>query len=228
MDAMTQLSTAATANAMVRLGIPATTAPFGLRSLAPHFVAEGPAVPITHLGSVDVLLEAIGEAPVGSVLVIDNGGRRDESCVGDLLTLEAQRAGLAGIVIWGLHRDTTELLDIGLPVFSLGSHPRGPIRVPPGGPAMYAAVVDGIVVRPGDGVVADADGVVFVPRDSMEAVGQTARAIMATEKAQSEQMRGGVSLRDQIGFEDYLAERASNPTYSLRDHLKARGGAVET
>jgi regulator of RNase E activity RraA len=40
------------------------------------------------------------------VLVVDNGGRLDEACAGDLVALEAQAAGLEGLVIWGLHRDT--------------------------------------------------------------------------------------------------------------------------
>jgi regulator of RNase E activity RraA len=42
----------------------------------------------------------------GDVLVVDNGGRLDEACVGDLVALEAKHAGVAGIAIWGLHRDT--------------------------------------------------------------------------------------------------------------------------
>jgi len=50
--------------------------------------------------------------------VVDNGGRLDESCVGDLVVHEADTAGLAGIVIWGLHRDTTDIQTIGLPVWS--------------------------------------------------------------------------------------------------------------
>src|SRR6184192_3369929 len=63
------------------------------------------------------------------VLVVDNGGRLDESCVGDLVALEVQAAGLEGNVIWGLHRDTADIRAIGLPVFSLGAIPTGPQRL---------------------------------------------------------------------------------------------------
>ncbi|WP_309990892.1 hypothetical protein [Arthrobacter pascens] len=49
---------------------------------------------------------------------MDNEGRQDEACVGDLITLEASRAGLSGMPIWGLHRDTTELRTIRLPVLA--------------------------------------------------------------------------------------------------------------
>jgi 4-hydroxy-4-methyl-2-oxoglutarate aldolase len=60
------------------------------------------------------------------VLVVDNGGRLDEACIGDLVALEAQAAGVEGMVIWGLHRDTVDIRAIGLPVFSLGAIPTGP------------------------------------------------------------------------------------------------------
>jgi Aldolase/RraA len=74
-------------------------------------------------------LEALEGAAPGDVLVVDNGGRLDESCVGDLVALEPQAAGLEGIVTWGLHRDTADMRAIGLPVFSLGAIPAGPLRL---------------------------------------------------------------------------------------------------
>ena len=67
-------------------------------------------------------------AAPGDVLVVDNGGRLDEACVGDLVVLEAQAASLEGMVVWGLHRDTGDIRAIGLPVFSLGARPNGPRR----------------------------------------------------------------------------------------------------
>ena len=73
-----------------------------------------------------IFLEALEGAAPGEVLVADNDGRLDESCVGDLVALEAQAAGLDGIVIWGLHRDTADIQAIGLPVFSLRAIPAGP------------------------------------------------------------------------------------------------------
>jgi regulator of RNase E activity RraA len=71
--------------------------------------------PCRHSGSVDVFLEALEQARPGDVMVIDNEGRDDEGCIGDLVTLEAERAGLAGIVVWGRVRDVAELRRIGLP-----------------------------------------------------------------------------------------------------------------
>jgi 4-hydroxy-4-methyl-2-oxoglutarate aldolase len=51
-------------------------------------------LPVRHYGSVDIFLEAIGAAEPGDILVIDNGGRMDEACIGDLAVLEVQAFGL--------------------------------------------------------------------------------------------------------------------------------------
>lgn len=155
-------STAAIADAALRLGIAVRPGPARLRPVLPGLVFSGPARPVTHLGSVDVILETIDAAPPGGVLVVDNGGRTDEACVGDLLVLEASLAGLAGAVIWGLHRDAAQLREIGLPLHSLGAFPFGPRRVPVGGPAMTVAVVDGITVTAEDYVAGDDDGTLFL------------------------------------------------------------------
>src|SRR5690348_15395008 len=106
------LTTAHLADACVRAGLPVRCAPAGTRAVVPGSRLFGPAVPARHVGSVDVFLEAFGTAAPGGVLVVDNGGRLDESCVGDLVVLEARAAGLAGVVIWGLHRDTADIREI--------------------------------------------------------------------------------------------------------------------
>ena len=89
----------------------------------------GPACPARHAGSTDVFLEAIAAARSGDVLVIDNTGRMDEGCIGDLVAGEAFVAGLAGIVVWGAHRDSAAIQAIGIPVWSLGTCPNGPLEL---------------------------------------------------------------------------------------------------
>jgi len=222
------LPTAAVADAAVRLGIPVAVAPVALTPLFPARPFHGPAAPVTHLGSVDVLLETIDDAPAGAVLVVDNGGRRDEACVGDLMLLEAREAGLSGAVIWGLHRDTAQLREIGLPLFSLGAHPFGPRRVPPAGSAMRSATLDGVAVAPGDWIVADDDGVLVVGEDRRDELFAEARRIQTVEGAQSERMRAGTSLRDQLDFARYRALQAADPSLTLRRYLAETGGAIET
>src|SRR6266404_9506008 len=78
------LTTPHLADACLRVGAPVRCAPVGLRPIAPGMRCAGRARPARHVGSVDIFLEALSEAAPGEVLVVDNGGRLDEACVGDL------------------------------------------------------------------------------------------------------------------------------------------------
>jgi 4-hydroxy-4-methyl-2-oxoglutarate aldolase len=177
---------------------------------------------------VDVFLEAFSRAERGDVLVVDNGGRLDEACVGDLAVLEAEAAGLAGLVVWGRHRDTPELEEIGLPVFSYGSYPPGPVRLDEREPeALTTARFGPHVVSGEDVVFGDDDGVLFVVAERAEEVLAAAHQIWETEREQARRIRAGETLRRQTSFDDYLARRAADPSYSFRQHLRRVGGEIE-
>src|SRR5580698_1833964 len=153
------LTTAHIADACLRTGVPVRCAPPGVQAVLPGSHVRGRALPVSHAGSVDVFLEALESAAPGDILVVDNGGRLDEACVGDLVVLEAQAAGLEGIVIWGLHRDTADIRAIGLPVFSLGATPAGPQRLEARPPdALESAAVGDWTVSGADLVLGDDDG----------------------------------------------------------------------
>jgi regulator of RNase E activity RraA len=222
------LTTAHLADACIRAQTPVRCAPALLHAVVPGSRLAGRAVPARHSGSVDIFLEALQGAAPGDVLVVDNGGRLDESCVGDLVALEAHGAGLDGIVIWGLHRDTTDIRAIGLPVISLGALPTGPQRLDlrPDGALQRATVGDWTVDRE-DLVLADDDGVLFVQLAVAADVFTLAETIRDTEGRQAERIRGGVSLRKQVQFDTYLAERQKTPSLTFRDHLREVGGAIE-
>lgn len=221
------LATAHLADACMRLGIPVRCAPAAIRPMEVGARIAGRALPARHVGSVDVFLEALERSAPGDVLVVDNAGRDDEACVGDLIVLEAARAGISGIVVWGLHRDTADLRAIGLPVFSTGSIPTGPARLDPqDADALDWAGCGEHRVTAADVVLADDDGVVFVPRDGLEELADRARGIRDTERDQAERMRGGESLRAQLRFAEYLTARDAEGR-TFRQHLRRLGGAIE-
>ncbi|MFB6890104.1 RraA family protein [Kitasatospora sp. NPDC056327] len=223
-----ELSTPLVADACVRLAVELRAAPAGVAAVVPGSRVAGRVLPVRHYGSVDVFLEAYGAAGPGDVVVIDNGGRLDEACIGDLAVLEARAAGAAGVVVWGLHRDTPELVEIGLPVFSYGSLPLGPMRLDGREPeALRTARFGPHLVGAGDVVFADADGVLFVPAERLDEVLETAAGIARTERAQAERIRSGDTLRRQTAFDEYLERRAADPEYSFRQHLRRIGGAIE-
>ncbi len=222
------LSTALVTDACLRLGLSIRMAPFGIRPVVAGDLVAGRALPVRHRGSVDVFLEALDQAEPGDVLVIDNGGRTDEGCIGDLTVLEARAFGVRGVVLWGTHRDSLELARLGIPVFSYGARPAGPRRLDPGQPddLISARFGDGLVTRD-DVVLGDADGVVFVPRTRTMELIETARAIATRERAQAELVNQGTTLHQQLRFEEYLERRAAYPSYTFRQHLRRLGGAIE-
>jgi regulator of RNase E activity RraA len=222
------LTTPHIADACLRRGVPLRVAPPGLAPAVPGWRLAGCARPARHVGSVDVFLEAIGRSEPGEALVVDNGGRRDEGCVGDLIALEARAAGLAGILIWGSHRDTAELETVGLPVFSYGVFPGGPRRLDPRpADALTDARFGEVGVTAEDIVFADTDGAIFVERTRVEEILEAAVRIAGTEREQAREIERGRTLRDQLDFDAYLARRAADPGYRFRDHLRRIGGAVE-
>jgi 4-hydroxy-4-methyl-2-oxoglutarate aldolase len=209
------------ADGCLRTGVPIRVAPAQIQPLQAGMECRGRALPVRHVGSIDVFFEVFERARAGDVLVIDNGGRTEEACIGDIVLLEARAAGIAGIVIWGLHRDAKELAEIGFPVFSMGALPTGPQRLHARPPDIFErANVGQHAITRDDVVVADANGVLFLPVDRLGAIVSAATAYRDTEARQLKAMREGRTYREQSRFTQYLAKRREHPAYGFRQHLK--------
>lgn len=227
-EAFTTLSTPLITDACVRLGVFMRVAPIGIKPLVPGWRMAGRVLPVRHSGSVDIFLEVMANAAAGDILTIDNAARKHEGCIGDLTVLEAQAVGLGGIAVWGFHRDTSQLIQIGFPVFTYGAFPVGPKRAyPRGSDALTTARFGDFKVTADDVVFGDDDGVVFALLQDLEDIISVARTIAEIEQSQAENIKNGKTLSQQFKFDEYVKKRSKNPTYSFREHLKKIGGAIE-
>jgi regulator of RNase E activity RraA len=132
--------------------------------------------------------KALDLARPGDVLVVDGGGYVGQALVGDLLAAYARSRGIAGFVIDGAIRDVDGFREF--PCWARGVTHRGPWKDGPG--EIGAPVsIDGMLVSPGDLVVADADGVVALSRDEASGVVVRASAKAAEEREQRQAIAEG-------------------------------------
>ncbi|WP_235567628.1 ribonuclease E activity regulator RraA [Lysobacter sp. Root690] len=104
--------------------------------------------------------DAVAEPGHGRVLVIDGGGSMRRSMLGDLLAAKALENGWAGVVVFGAIRDSAAIGAMALGVKALGTCPRKTDKLGQGlrdVPVQFG----GLVIRPGEWLCADADGVVL-------------------------------------------------------------------
>lgn len=124
--------------------------------------------------------KAIDMAERGDVIVVDAGGDLTNSLVGELMTAYAITRGIAGFVINGAIRDRDVIAAGTFPVFAAGVTHRGPYKDGPGEINVPIAI-EGMVINPGDLIVGDADGVLCVPYEDVEAVCLAAKTKSASE-----------------------------------------------
>lgn len=205
------LDTCAVSDALDSLGLPPAVS--GLGPLTVRRRLAGVAVTVKlgadvppggsarHLGTA-----AIEAAGPGDIIVIEHA--RDASCAGwgGVLSTGAQINGVAGVVIDGPARDIDEAVALGFPIF---------------GPAACARTARGrvyeqsynepvrigdVTVTPGDFVLADSSGVVFVPRSRAAEVIGRAERIAARERLMVEALKRGDAITSVVGrdYEEML------------------------
>jgi 4-hydroxy-4-methyl-2-oxoglutarate aldolase len=215
-ERLAKLDTCAVSDGMDRLGLKGAT--FGIRPMwdCPKIVGRavtmkikpvGLEKPKQHLGTA-----AIVAAHPGDIIVIDNGGRPDTSCWGGLLSLAAKTKGVSGVVIDGAARDIDESRDVGFAVYARAAIPmtaRNRVMQESFNQEIQFA---GAQVHPGDLVIADGSGIVFIPRAKEEEVLKEAEAVAATETRMAEGIRQGLSVLEvleKLGYESMLQKEAT-------------------
>jgi 4-hydroxy-4-methyl-2-oxoglutarate aldolase len=180
----------------------------------------GTVLPLQYDGAPERFFQVLENAKSGDVLVLDNAGRQDESCMGDVMACELRNAGLGGLIIWGLHRDTEVLIKMGWPIFSIGTHPCANTRDATDTALARTAKCGEAVVSSDDFVVGDRDGVVFIDSKEMPRVIEAALSIADREARLISKMEGGTSLRTQLDYDGFVRRRCNDPSRSFRDHIK--------
>lgn len=162
-----------------------------------HFAGCAVTVRLPHLDST-ALHVAADELRPGDVLVVDQSGDT-RSCFGGMVAFTAASRGAVGAVIAGSINDVPEILELGLPVFSSGVSSRttrilgieGAINVP--------VTVGGCVIRPGDVVFGDSDGVAVFDRAEAIAIADALRGKEAAEPELRTRIGAGGRLSDFSG-----------------------------
>jgi len=129
----------------------------------------GPACPVkVYPGDNLMIHKSLDIAQPGDVVVVDTSASSLTAVLGDLVCTKARHRGIAGFVVDGLIRDLPAIRALGdFPVFARGVTPIGPLHRGPG-EIGHPASVGGIVVRAGDVVIGDPNGVVVAPRDVLK------------------------------------------------------------
>jgi RraA family protein len=173
----------------------------------------GRAVTVSASADLVPVLAGLQQCAAGNILVVD-AGTTEHAVLGELFATEAVRRGLAGIVVYGLCRDTATLAELPLPIYSLGTIPRavGATQIPL---IQQPVRLGDVEVRPEEILVGDDDGIVVLSDEELVAALDAAVAIQEREAAIRAAILNGTSLFEQLNFAEHVDNLASERATSL-------------
>jgi regulator of RNase E activity RraA len=212
---LARLDTCGVSDALDRLGL--SGAVLGIRPMWPCQRIAGQVITVRlrraepgersprHLGT--AAIEASGP---GNVIVIEHHDRDDAAGWGGILSLAARTKGIEGVIVDGTCRDVDDSRDAGFPVYARAATPmtaRGRVVEASMGEPIR---IGDLPVSPGDYVIADWSGVVFLPRAQAEEIVNTAEGLAAREAAMAEAVRAGQPVIEVMGanYEAMLGQHA--------------------
>jgi RraA family protein len=151
--------------------------------------------------------KAISIAEPGDVIVVDAGGDLSCAITGEIMALQCEKRGLAGLVVNGAMRDTATLRKSSFPTYAVGVTYRGPTKEMTGEINVTLAI-DGMLIEPGDLIIGDADGVLCVPFDHVEALAKASRITQDYEEKVMADLREG-KFDDRQWIDDVIARHGA-------------------
>jgi len=195
---LARLDTCVVSDALDKLGLPGVAA--GLSRLATDRKLAGQILTVKlesadgRLAERHLCTAAIEAAHAGNILVVEHHSRTDCAGWGGLLSRAAMVKGIPGVIVDGLCRDIDESRELGFTVFARGVIPttaRG--RIIETG-FNSPITVDSVVVHPGDWVIADGSGVVFLAQENVEPILAQAEQLVSREATLLKDIEDGIPV----------------------------------
>jgi 4-hydroxy-4-methyl-2-oxoglutarate aldolase len=171
-----------------------------LHQLIPGSRAAGPARTVRCGQGDNLMVHAVMDrAQPGDVLVLTMPEPEPVALIGELLATQAKERGVAGLLVDAAVRDTSDLRELGVPVWARWIRVRGATKTEVG--ALDEPVeVGGATIRPGDHVVLDEDGAVVVRHERIDEVLAASRERLEKERVKRAQLEGGALSYDLDGL----------------------------
>jgi 4-hydroxy-4-methyl-2-oxoglutarate aldolase len=149
---------------------------------------------------------AVEQCTEGDVLVVTTTSSCTDGMIGELLATSLAARGVRGVVVNAGVRDVAELRALGFPAWAAAISAQGTVKQTAGAVNVPVSI-GGQLIRPGDAIIADDDGVVCVPRALTVAVLEAARQRAAREAGVREELAAGALGLDLYGLRDTLVAR---------------------